>query len=276
MAYVDVGEGDPVVFLHGNPTSSYLWRNVIPHVVNTGRCLAPDLIGMGFSSVTPNGSYRFVDHYCYLEAWFNALELERVTLVIHDWGSALGFHWANLHREKVKAIAYMEAFVKTVTWEEWPEGARNIFQAMQSPAGEKIILEKNLFIERILPSSVIRHLTEEEMNAYRRPFLIAGERRRPMLTWPREIPFTGEPKDVKEIVEAYSTWLQYSSIPKLFINAYPGSILIGKQRDFCRSWVNQQEVTVNGLHFIQEDSPEEIGNAVKQFIAQLQLKEVNK
>ncbi len=268
MAYVDVGEGDSIVFLHGNPTSSYLWRNIIPHVSDLGRCLAPDLIGMGDSGKNPAGLYRFVDHGRYLDAWFDALNLNNVTLVIHDWGSGLGFNWAHRHPDRVKGIAYMEAIVKPMAWEDWPQAAKGIFEALRSPAGEEIVLEKNVFVERILPASVMRDLTEEEMAVYRKPFAEAGESRRPTLTWPRQIPFDGEPPDTHEIIGDYATWLAHNTdIPKLFINAEPGSILIGDQREFCRAWHNQTEVTVNGLHFIQEDSPDEIGAALREFIS---------
>ena len=267
MAYVDVGQGDPIVFLHGNPTSSYLWRNVIPHVTGQGRCLAPDLIGMGASGGAPGGSYRFVDHARYLDAWFDARGLDRqVTLVVHDWGSALGFHWAARHPERVKALAYMEAIVRPVTWAEWPDNARAIFQGMRSPSGETIILEKNVFVERILPGSVLRRLGDEEMRVYRGPWLTPGEPRRPMLTWPREIPVEGEPADVVAVVEGYARWLATTTTPKLFVNAEPGSILVGAQREFCRSWPNQREITVPGSHFVQEDSPAEIGQALARFL----------
>ena len=228
MAYVDTGSGDPVVFLHGNPTSSYLWRNIIPQVEKGHRCLAPDLIGMGDSGKNPAGSYRFVDHARYLDAWFEAMDLtQSVTLVIHDWGSALGFHWAHRHPERIKAIVYMEAIVQPLTWDAWPEAAKKIFQAMRSPAGEEIVLQKNTFVERILPASVMRGLTEEEMTVYKRPYLEPGESRRPTLTWPRQIPIEGEPADVTEIVAAYAKWISTSDIPKLFVNADPGTILIG-------------------------------------------------
>jgi haloalkane dehalogenase len=269
MAYVDVGAGDPVVFLHGNPTSSYLWRNVIPHVESVGRCLAPDLIGMGDSGRAPAGSYRFVDHARYLDAWFEALGLTRVTLVVHDWGSALGFHWARRHPERVRGIDYMEALVRPVTWEEWPEVARQVFQAMRSPAGEEMVLTKNVFVERILPRSVLRGLGEVEMAVYRRPYLEPGESRRPTLTWPRQIPIEGEPADVVAIADAYSRWLATSDVPKLFVNADPGVILTGPQREFCRRWPNQREITVRGSHFVQEDSPHEIGRALAEFVARL-------
>ena len=268
LATVDTGQGDPVVFLHGNPTSSYLWRNVIPHVAGMARCLAPDLLGMGESDRAPDGSYRFVDHARYLDAWFDALGLtENVTLVCHDWGSALAFHWSYRHRDRVRGIAYMEAIVRPLAWEEWPERSRGLFQSMRSPDGEQIILERNVFVERILPASVIRGLTEDEMEVYRRPYLEPGESRRPTLTWPRQIPLDGEPADVVAIVDDYSQWLSTSNVPKLFINADPGTILTGAQREYCRAWPNQREVTVPGYHFIQEDSPAEIGEAVAEWLA---------
>jgi len=269
MAYVEAGAsaGDPIVFLHGNPTSSYLWRNIIPHVAEQHRCLAPDLVGMGDSGKSPGGTYRFVDHARYLDAWFEALGLSRnVVLVVHDWGSALGFHWARRHPERMKGVAYMEAIVRPVTWQEWPEAARKVFQGMRSPGGEEMVIQKNVFVERILPASVIRGLTAEEMERYRTPYREAGESRRPTLTWPREIPVDGEPADVVRIVQEYGDWLSNSPIPKLFINADPGSILVGAQRDFCRRWPNQQEVTVRGSHFVQEDSPDEIGRALRAFV----------
>jgi haloalkane dehalogenase len=266
ISYVDTGAGEPVVFLHGNPTSSYLWRNVIPHVEGLGRCLAPDLVGMGDSGAAPDGSYRFVDHARYLDAWFEALGLTHVTLVVHDWGSALGFYWAYRHPERVRGIAYMEAVVRPLTWEEWRDESRQIFQDLRSEAGEEMVLEKNLFIEGILPSAVLRDLTEEEMNVYRRPYLEPGESRRPTLTWPRELPINGEPEDVVSIVDDYSKWLAQSDVPKLFVNAEPGAILTGSQREFCRTWPNQEEVTVRGAHFVQEDSPHEIGEAVATFV----------
>jgi len=269
IAYVDTGAGDPVVFLHGNPTSSYLWRNVIPHVAGRGRCLAPDLVGMGDSGASSSG-YRLVDHVRYLDAWFDALELHRnLVLVVHDWGSALGFHRARRFPAHVRGLVYMEAIVRPVTWQEWPEAARKIFQAMRSPAGEEMVLQKNVFVERILPASVIRGLTSEEMDRYRARYREPGETRRPTLTWPREIPLDGEPADVARLVQAYADWLAASSMPKLFVNAEPGSILVGPQRDFCRAWPNQQEVTVRGNHFIQEDSPDEIGRAIASFVGRL-------
>jgi haloalkane dehalogenase len=270
MAYVDVGNGDPIVLLHGNPTSSYLWRNVIPHLSGLGRCLAPDLVGMGASGRTPDGSYRFVDHARYLDGWFDALGLKRnVTLVIHDWGSALGFHWARRNAASVKGIAYMEAIVRPVTLAEWPEAARKVFVGMRSAAGDEMVLKNNVFIERILPGSVMRKLSEAEMAVYRKPYLEPGESRRPMLTWPRQIPIDGEPADVTAIVKAYAEWLSGSPLPKLFVNAEPGAILIGPQREYCRQWPNQREVTVRGSHFIQEDSPHEIGSAVAGWLGAL-------
>lgn len=270
MAYHDVGSGDAVVFLHGNPTSSYLWRDIVPHVSGQARCIVPDLIGQGDSDKlddTGSDSYTFVEHREYLDGLLDQLDIgDRVTLVIHDWGSALGFDWANRHRDRVAGIAYMEAIVRPVTWEQWPAGAVDIFRAMRSDAGEGMILDKNLFIEAILPASIIRKLSDEEMNEYRRPFTNAGEDRRPTLTWPRQIPLDGEPADVHGIVGAYAEWLSTSDVPKLFVNAEPGTILTGKQREFCRTWPNQTEITVPGIHFIQEDSPEEIGGALSSWL----------
>ncbi|MEA2024723.1 MAG: haloalkane dehalogenase [Actinomycetota bacterium] len=267
MAYIEAGDGDPIVFLHGNPTSSYLWRNVIPHVVDLGRCIAPDLIGMGGSAKVPGLEYRFVDHRRYLDALLDAIGVEdAVTFVVHDWGSALGFDWANRHRDSVAGIAYMEAIVRPVSWDDWPESSRPIFQAMRSASGEVIVLEKNVFVERILPASVIRELSDDEMGEYCRPFLSPGEDRRPTLTWPREIPIAGEPGDVAAIVDDYGRWLSTSDVPKLFIDANPGAILVGSSREFCRGWPNQTEVTVRGTHFIQEDSPDEIGAALRRWM----------
>ncbi|MGH7838741.1 MAG: haloalkane dehalogenase, partial [Candidatus Binataceae bacterium] len=263
MCYAEVGTGAPIVFLHGNPTSSYLWRNVIPHLSGLGRCLAPDLIGMGASGKAADGAYRFVDHSRYLDAWFEALDLKRdVTLVVHDWGSALGFHWARRHPEAVKGIAYMEAVVMPLTWAEWPEAAGEIFRALRSPAGEELVLKKNIFVENILPASVMRGLTEAEMTVYRRPYTEPGESRRPMLTWPRQIPIDGEPADVVAIVKDYGAWLATSQIPKLFVNGDPGMIVAGRARELCRGWPNQREVMVKGTHFLQEDSPHAIGEAI--------------
>jgi haloalkane dehalogenase len=273
MAYVETGSGDPIVFLHGNPTSSYLWRNIIPHAEKLGRCIAPDLIGMGDSDKLDDSgpeSYRFVEHREYLDGLLAALGVtSNVTFVIHDWGSALGFDWANRHRDAVRGLAYMEAIVRPVTWEEWPEAATKIFEGFRSPAGEPMVLEQNVFVERVLPGSVLRGLTDEEMAVYRRPYVEPGESRRPTLTWPRQIPLAGEPADVVEIVAAYADWLPGSDVPKLFINADPGAILIGAQREFCRSWTNQTELTVRGNHFIQEDSPDEIGRALADWIETL-------
>ena len=273
MSYLEEGDGDPIVFLHGNPTSSVLWRNVMPHLVSQGRCLAPDLIGMGQSDKLADAgpdSYRFIEHRQYLDAFLDEVgATENVTLVIHDWGSALGFDWANRHPEAMSGVAYMEAIVRPVTWEEWPEGARDIFAAMRSEAGETIVLEKNVFVERILPASILRNLSEDEMDLYRAPFLEPGESRRPTLTWPREIPIDGSPADVHDIVSSYASWLETADLPKLFVNADPGSILTGSAREYCRAWPNQEEITVAGIHFIQEDSAAEIGAAIAGWRARL-------
>ena len=270
MSYVDTGSGDPVVFLHGNPTSSYLWRNIIPHVSGTARCLAPDLIGMGESGKNPAGEYNLADHQRYLDAWFDGVGLGGpVVLVVHDWGSALGFHWANRNRDKVRGLVYMEAIVQPMTWSDWPEAAVKVFQGFRSPAGEEMVLQKNIFVERFLPASMLRSLTEEEHNVYRRPYLEPGESRRPTLTWPRQIPLDGETADVVQAVNVYGAWLCTAKVPKLFINADPGGILIGKQREFCRTWPQQEEVTVKGSHFVQEDSPHEIGEALAAFLKRI-------
>ena len=271
ITYVDTGktDGRPLVFLHGNPTSSYLWRNIIPHLAKSNRCLAPDLIGMGDSGGASDGDYSFATHARYLDAWLATMDLRDAVLVVHDWGSALGFHWAYRNQDRVAGIAYMEALVRPVRWADWPDSAREFFQALRSPAGEEMVLEKNLFVEVLLPRAILRGLTDAEMAHYRKRFTQPGESRRPTLTWPRQIPINGEPADVVAIAEAYSAWMAASDLPKLFINAEPGSILVGEQREFCRAWPNQTEITVPGLHFIQEDSPDQIGEAVSDFVAHL-------
>ena len=258
--------GDPIVFLHGNPTSSYLWRNVIPRLESEGRCLAPDLIGMGASG-KPAIEYRFVDHARYLDAWFEALDLRRVTLVVHDWGSALGFHWAARHPERVVGLAFMEAIVKPLTWAEWPEKARAVFQGFRTPGiGEKMIFEKNVFVENVLPGSILRKLTAEEMEAYRAPFR-DPESRRPVWRWPNEIPIDGEPKDVVAIVESYGRWLAESDVPKLLLGFEPGAILGPDLIDWCRRSFRNLEVQWLGAgsHFVQEDQPQAIGDAVRDW-----------
>ena len=269
ISYAEMGEGDPIIFQHGNPTSSYLWRNIMPHLAVQGRCIAIDLIGMGDSDKLEDSGpdrYTLLEHRDYFDAALDALGVtSNVTFVIHDWGSALGFDWANRHRDSVIGIAYMESIVRPVSWDDWPEAARGVFQGFRSSAGEDMVLDKNVFVERVLPGSIIRDLSDEEMEVYRRPFKNPGEERRPTLTWPRQIPIEGEPAEVVELVQSYADWLSKSDMPKLFINAEPGAILIGPQREFCRSWPNQQEVTVAGNHFLQEDSPNEIGEAIAQW-----------
>ena len=269
MSYAEMGEGDPIIFQHGNPTSSYLWRNIMPHLAVQGRCIAIDLIGMGDSDKLEDSGpdrYTLLEHRDYFDGALDALGVtSNVTFVIHDWGSALGFDWANRHRDSVIGIVYMEGIVRPVSWDDWPEAARGVFQGFRSSAGEDMVLDKNVFVERVLPGSIIRDLSDEEMEVYRRPFKNPGEERRPTLTWPRQIPIEGEPAEVVELVQSYADWLSESDMPKLFINAEPGAILIGPQREFCRSWPNQQEVTVVGNHFLQEDSPNEIGEAIAQW-----------
>ena len=269
LAYTDSGSGDPIIFLHGNPTSSYLWRNITPYLESQGRCVCIDLIGMGDSDKLDNpdeNSYRFEEHYHYINTAIESLTNgENITFVLHDWGSALGFNWCYHNPELVKGIAYMEAIVKEMTWEDWSDEAKGIFQGFRSDAGESLVLEKNYFVERVLPGSIIRKLSEEEMEEYRRPFINEGEDRRPTLSWPREIPINNHPENVCAIVNRYAEWMQTNDLPKLFINAEPGAITTGRIRDFCRSWKNQTEITVKGIHFIQEDSPDEIGNTISSW-----------
>jgi len=271
MAYAEMGVGDPIIFQHGNPTSSYLWRNIMPHLKDMGRCIAVDLIGMGDSEKLENSnanSYLYEEQRDYLFGVWSKLGIkDNVTMILHDWGSVLGFDWAYQNPDSIKGIAYMEAIVKPITWSDWPEGARGIFKGFRSESGESLILEKNMFIEAILPNSIIRKLNTDEMEMYRKPYSKQGEDRRPMLSWPREIPIEGSPENVVKIVSKYSEWLKKSSLKKLFINADPGSILVGKQREFCRTWDNQEEVTVKGRHFLQEDSPNEIGVAIKNWMS---------
>jgi haloalkane dehalogenase len=273
MAYIDEGEGDAIVFAHGNPTSSYLWRNIMPHGEGLGRLIACDLIGMGRSDKLPDSGperYSYREQRDYLFALWEQLNLgDKVIMVLHDWGSLLGFDWTRQHPDRVQGIAYMEAIVQPITWADFPENARSIFQGFRSNDGETLVLEKNLFVESVLPGAILRRLSEEEMAAYRAPFANAGEDRRPTLTWPRQIPIEGEPPEVVRVATDCGRWLAESRIPKLFINAEPGAILTGRQREFCRTWRNQTEVTVEGIHFVQEDSPDQIGEALAGFVRSL-------
>jgi haloalkane dehalogenase len=273
MSFVDTGRGHPIVFLHGNPTWSYLWRNIVPFVGERGRCLAPDLVGMGQSSKLPSRSYRFFDHARYLDAWFDLMESrQNVTLVLHDWGSALGFYWAFRDPERVRAIAYMEAIVQPRRWGDFPAGRGEVFKALRSNEGERLILDENFFVETFLPKSVLRELGKDEMQAYRSPYH-DRESRLPMLQWPREMPIDGEPADVASVVDAYGKWLaQSNNIPKLFIAANPGAIVVGRARDFCCRWPNQREIEVAGIHFVQEDAPAEIGAALARFLRDLEAR----
>ncbi|MET8752200.1 haloalkane dehalogenase [Streptomyces sp. NPDC004667] len=273
MAYIDEGEGDPIVFLHGNPTSSYIWRNVIPHVVDQGRCIAPDLIGMGDSDKLPGSgpdSYRFVEHRRYLDELLQALGVgERVTLVVQDWGSALGFDWAYRHPSAVRGIAYMEAFVATIpSWDDMPDQGAAFLQAIRSTAGDEMVLDRNLFVEEVLPRQVLRGLSEAEMAAYRRPYTEPGESRRPTLTWPRQVPIAGEPKDVHDTITRYAEWLATSAVPKLFVESVPG-VMFQAHREIARSWPHQTHLTVTGSHMIQEDAPDEIGRALASWLRDL-------
>tara|TARA_Y100001970_G_scaffold270484_1_gene364426 strand:- start:79 stop:942 length:864 start_codon:yes stop_codon:yes gene_type:complete len=270
MAYVDEGNGDTFLFLHGNPTSSYLWRNIAPYVEDLGRIVIPDLIGMGDSEKldgVDNHEYKYHGQYGYLCELLNSLDLgNNIHLIIHDWGSAMGFQFARENQERVKSITYMEAIVMPLTWEQWPDAATKIFGLFRSEAGEELILEKNFFVERILLADSTTGYSEEERQEYLKPYLNPGEDRRPTLTWPRQIPLDGEPGLVVEEVRKNAEFHKDSEIPKLFVNADPGTILVGDQREFVRSWKNQTEITVKGNHFVQEDSSEEIGQALRNFV----------
>ncbi len=273
MAYVEQGQGSPIVFQHGNPTSSYLWRNILPRLADRGRCIALDLLGMGDSAKLPASGpdrYTLAEHQRYFDGALAALGVEeRVTLVLHDWGTALGFDWAARHPQAVVGVCHMEGIVKALGWDDWPEAARGIFQAFRSPAGEDLVLMKNVFVENVLPKSILRSLEPAEMEAYRAPFREPGEGRRPTLSWPRQIPLEGEPKAVCDIVARYAAWLAGSPLPKLFINGDPGMIMTGSAREAARAWPNTTEVTVKGLHFLQEDSPQEIADAIRAWLPTL-------
>jgi haloalkane dehalogenase len=273
LAYVDRGKGPPIVFLHGNPTSSYLWRNITAPLSAHYRCVAPDLIGMGDSDKLPgvgDDRYSFFEHQRYLDGFLEGLRLQQpVVLVVHDWGSALGFDWLRRYPERVRGIAYMEAIVGPLEWSSLPAPVADTFRALRSTPGEEMILRHNFFVEQILPSGMLRKLTSEEHEEYRRPFHEVGEARRPTLAWPRQLPFSGEPREICDLVERYAAFLARSDVPKLFINAEPGIVLVGALRDACRRWPNQREVTVNGLHYVQEDSPNEIASAIRTFVSTL-------
>jgi haloalkane dehalogenase len=275
MAYVDEGDGDAIVFAHGNPTSSYLWRNVMPHLEGLGRLVAADMVGMGGSGkLSPSGPdrYNYAEQRDYLFALWDALDLgDKVTLVLHDWGSALGFDWANQHRDRVQGVAFMEAIVTPMTWSEFPNEVREVFQGFRSPTGERMVLEQNIFVEDVLPAQIQRQLSDQEMGRYRQPFANPGEDRRPTLSWPRNLPIDGEPADVVSVVEAYSSWLAESDVPKLFINTQPGAVVNGRIRQLIRTWPNLTETTISGIHFVQEDSPDEIGTAVAKFVCNSRL-----
>lgn len=273
MAYVEMGQGSPIVFQHGNPTSSYLWRNILPRLADCGRCIALDLVGMGDSAKLPASGperYTLADHQRYFDGALAALGVtDKVSFVIHDWGTALGFDWASRHPQAVSGICHMEGLVTELSWADWPDNARGIFQAFRSPAGEELVLQKNVFVENVLPKSILRELDAAEMDAYRAPFLHAGEDRRPTLSWPRQLPIEGEPASVCATVARYADWLAHSPVPKLFVNGDPGMIMTGRARELARAWPNTTEVTVKGLHFLQEDSPEAIADAVRAWLPTL-------
>jgi haloalkane dehalogenase len=269
VAYVDRGRGHPLLFLHGNPTSSFLWRNIIAPLSASARCIAPDLIGMGDSDKLAGGpdAYTFLQHRSFLDGFLEQVGGdEPLILVLHDWGSALGFDWARRHPARVRGTVYMEALVGPLSWQIWPPAARALFERLRSPEGERMVLQDNVFVELVLPAGVLRALTPEEHAEYRRPFLEPGESRRPTLSWPRELPIDGSPAEICAVVQAYTDWLASSPVPKLFINAEPGRVLVGELRERCRRWPNQTEVSVRGAHFIQEDSPAEIAAAISSWL----------
>jgi haloalkane dehalogenase len=265
MAYHDMGSGNPIVFLHGNPTSSWIWRNIIPYAQGFGRCIAPDLIGMGDSEKLPNpgpNSYTFEQNRHFLDGFFDALGLkERVILVVHDWGSSLGFDWARRHPDTVEGIAHMEGLIAPTKWEDMPAVARPRFRSVRSSEGEELVLQQNIFLEQSLVKGTLRAYTDPELAEYHRPFLQPGEDRRPMLTWPRELPIDGEPPNVVEVFQKYGAWLAQSPIPKLYIRAEPGT-QSPKIIEQARTWPNQQEVVVPGVHYPQEDAPDAVGSAI--------------
>ena len=271
MAFIDVGTGDPIVFLHGNPTSSYLWRNVIPYAQSLGRCLAPDLIGHGQSDKSPRYRYRYLDQAAYLDAWFAGLGIDRnIILVVHDWGAALGFWRACRHPEQIAGIAYMEAMVRPRLWSDLPPGREPVFRKLRGPEGEQMVLDENFFIEKMLfEFGVIRKLNDVEKAIYRAPFPTPVSRL-PTLIWPREIVFDGDPEENYPAIKRYSDWLAASAhLPKLFINADEGHGTVGAAREFCRAWPNQLEITLHARHYVQEDAPHEIGEALARFITEV-------
>lgn len=294
MVYREVGAGDPIVFLHGNPTSSYLWRHVLDRLGGHGRCLAPDLLGMGASdplpAPEPEGAltarpgrhdqqdrpgttpprYRFVEHRSYLDALLERLGVrERVVLVGHDWGGVLAMDWARRHSDAIRGIAYLETLVAPLSWSDPHAPDPALFGPLRGPAGEQLVLAENVFVEKVLAAGTLRRLTEEEMAAYRAPYREPGESRRPMLTWAREIPIDGEPADVAEIVAQNADWMASSPVPKLFVNGEPGALLVGALRERCRSWPAQTEVTVAGLHFLPEDSAPAVADALVAWLPTL-------
>ncbi len=274
LAYVEIGQGQPIVFLHGNPTSSFIWRNIVPFTEKLGRCIAPDLIGMGDSDKLPNtnaSSYSFKEHANYLDAFLEQMEVRNdVIFVAHDWGAALAFDWARRHPGAVKGIAYMEAILGPMSFKDMPEAAQNIFRALRTQAGEEMVLEQNSFIEINLPNTILRKLTPEEMDNYRKPFLTAGESRRVMLSWARQLPFDGKPEDVADIVRENMSWVSSSRVPKLFIESVPGT-MSPAMRDVCGHFPTQVKISVKGHHHLQEDSPVEIGVALATWVQSIDM-----
>ena len=270
MHYIDEGEGAPVVFLHGNPSSSYLWRNIIPYMTRLGRCIAPDLIGMG-RSAKPNLEYRFADHVRYLDAFIEALDLRDVTLVVHDWGSALGFHYARRYQENVRAIAFMEAILKPMRWSDFPLKTRIAFRVMRSSIPGSLLRWLTLqvmngFVKQVLPQTVVRPLQAEEMKWYGEPYRTVSSRK-PLSRWMCQVPVDGQPVDVHQAVWAYNQWLQETPIPTLLFYANPGMAVGAEDVAWCKQHLrNLQTVNIGrGIHFLQEDAPHLIGRELARW-----------
>jgi len=264
--YLDQGEGTPFLFLHGNPTSNYLWRNIIPHVVPLGRIVAPDLIGMGKSG-KPDIDYTFADHYRYMDAFIKELELQNVILVIHDWGSALGFNYAMQNPDNVKGIVFMEALYQPSSWKNFPSSAYLIFKLFRNPImGKLMIMNRNFFVEKVLPKFTVRQLTKEEMDHYRQPYP-DKKSRKPLYVWPNQIPIDGKPRETYDVVTQYNKFLQESEIPKLLLWAKPGAIITEQAVEWIKSHFKNLEDNYIGksLHYVQEDQPDAIGKAIKSW-----------
>ena len=270
MHYVDVGKGDAILFLHGQPTSSYLWRNIIPHMQYDFRCIAPDLVGMGKSD-KPKLDYNYHDHYDYLEKFISELGLKNITLVIHDWGSGLGFHYANTHRDNIKGIAFMEAIIRPLSWKEFPTNYKMMFKVIRAPyIGWFMLAVMNMFVNKVVPDSIVRKFSKEEFDKYKEPFPTIASRK-PVRKWPQQIPIDGKPEGVYKIIDAYHHWLKESGVPKLCLYAHPGAILMEKHVEYIRqNFPNTKMVDLGkGVHYVQEDHPHKIGKEIANWLNEI-------